>query len=1017
MVRALKDVVKQTIELDKAFTRLQMVTKATDAEINKMKSDYIALAKEMHVSLSTVTDAAEAWLRTGMNAADATEALRASTILATDAFMEGGEATQYLVAAQKAYGLEANELLGVVDKLTTLDTKAATTAADLGEALSMSASSSGLAGISMDKYLAILATASETTQQSASNIGNAWKTILARLQQVKLGSALDEEGQDISNVDKLLKEYGIDLMKTTSNLENMEALLDELGGNWKRYTAAQKSEIATVVAGTRQRDKLIATLNNYDRVMELTAESTNSAGSAMEKFNIYADSTEAKLNDLKTAWTKLADATLNSDIVEWFVKFGTKALDATAKAGGLVPVLMELAGVMVAIKAASTGNVLGIALGAGAVVGGAIYQAVDAIKTQKEERIAEAKKEAEAIKQSARSEIKDAQDLMKKYLELNNVLEKTKEQKEELVKVSEQLADTLGIEKETLAGSVLEFNEAVNAYYRSVQETYQKKIEDANKKLQESMDEIEEKAKDNITALTILITLGTLGITSLINDESGKNIAQKWAEDIERTSEQTSGALKVTEEYSNAVTELSNAFGVANDAAKNLLDKTLDIDKWDRSEQGAKELANRLSDIKSILDDMKLSATDENRDDIEALVEYFSVVMQFYSQELETFQSTDHILTEYYDKRLKDLKEQKELEDELAKQKEKQEKLESAELKKQEALLEVEKARAELAKAKEKRIQVFRMGKGLVYEEDTESIANAQEDLTKALDNYASAVKDYDKVFSELYGTATEQLSSAVEELERVYGYVLLQNPAVREYFQTPEKREEFMALSFSEQLSALLEFIVGAEGETAIKEKVYSEIAGLGEKAVEEFGLSGEIPDTEAAIEARGAKVRGGVFGTGEGGAETVSNYLDERSQEEARNRQKEAFEMVQAVIDKWHLREGDRGRWGQVFKSEGVLDEFWLLSDEQRNALKGYHSGGIVGQSAFKSDTEMYAKLLKGEIVLPQSKFNNIIEKVRSNTTNNSSVMNIGNISLPNVTDTDSFVNELQKISYAKA
>lgn len=98
------------------------------------------------------------------------------------------------------------------------------------------------------------------------------------------------------------------------------------------------------------------------------------------------------------------------------------------------------------------------------------------------------------------------------------------------------------------------------------------------------------------------------------------------------------------------------------------------------------------------------------------------------------------------------------------------------------------------------------------------------------------------------------------------------------------------------------------------------------------------------------------------------------------------------------------------------GVLDEYRLLSEEERSALKGYHSGGIVGQSSFKSDTEMYSKLLKGEIVLPQNKFNNIIEKVRTNTTSNSSVMNIGNISLPNVDDVDSFVTELQRISLAR-
>ena len=367
MVRAMKDVVKQVIAIDTAFTRLKMVTQASDEQLSKMKSTYISLAREMKVSLSTVTDAAEAWLRTGMNAKDANDALQASIVLSTVAFMDGATATQYLVAAQKAYGLEAKDLMGVVDKLAILDSNAATTAADLGEALSMSASSAGLAGIELDKYLAILATTSETTQQSASNIGNAWKTILARLQQVKLGSAMDEEGQDISNVDKLLKEYNIDLLKETDNLENMEGLLDTLGERWKNYTAMQKSEIATIVAGVRQRDKLIAALNNYDRVMELTTKQAEEEGAAQKKMQDYMESTQAKIDNLKTAWTELADATLQSEWIEWFVTLGTKVLDFGKKAGGLVPVVIELAGAFALLKGGIAGIAGGLVVGAVAV--------------------------------------------------------------------------------------------------------------------------------------------------------------------------------------------------------------------------------------------------------------------------------------------------------------------------------------------------------------------------------------------------------------------------------------------------------------------------------------------------------------------------------------------------------------------------------------------------------------------------------------------------------------------------
>lgn len=251
IIGKLKDVVTQTIELDKAMTSLQMVTQYTDSQMQDLKETYIELAQEMGVTVSTVTSGADEFLRAGLNATEANDALRASLILSTVANMDSATSTKYLIAAMNAYGLEASELIDVVDKLSAVDIVAATSSEELGEALSLSASSAQLAGIDLDKYLGMLATVSETTRQSASSIGNSFKTILARLQQVKLGSLLDEEGQDISNVDTALKEYGIDLMSVTNQMTDMGAVIDLLGTKWSTYNVAEQSELATTIAGVR----------------------------------------------------------------------------------------------------------------------------------------------------------------------------------------------------------------------------------------------------------------------------------------------------------------------------------------------------------------------------------------------------------------------------------------------------------------------------------------------------------------------------------------------------------------------------------------------------------------------------------------------------------------------------------------------------------------------------------------------------------------------------------------------
>ena len=63
---------------------------------------------------------------------------------------------------------------------------------------------------------------------------------------------MDEEGEDISNVDTVLKQYGITLRNTDGTFRDTSKVLEELSVKWKDFNSAQKSELATTIAGVRQ---------------------------------------------------------------------------------------------------------------------------------------------------------------------------------------------------------------------------------------------------------------------------------------------------------------------------------------------------------------------------------------------------------------------------------------------------------------------------------------------------------------------------------------------------------------------------------------------------------------------------------------------------------------------------------------------------------------------------------------------------------------------------------------------
>lgn len=318
--KVVNTVVTSVKELDKSFTEIQMVTKQTAQETAELRSQYIDLARAMGATVKEVTDGANDWLRAGMSIEETNEALEASMVLSKVGMVESAEATKILISAMRGYKLEASELMTIVDKLSAVDVAASVSTEDLGLAIQKGSASARLAGLSLDEYLGMVAAVAETTQESGDIIGNSFKRIFARAQRVKLGETVDEEGEDISNyfsdVDQAMASIGINWAKETDNLNDLGAGLDTLAKRWQTLDTAQKKQIANAVAGAHQMDRFIVLMDNYDRAVELAGVSTNSAGSAMEKYEVYLQSLEARMNSAKAAWEEVGAAFLDSGLVD-----------------------------------------------------------------------------------------------------------------------------------------------------------------------------------------------------------------------------------------------------------------------------------------------------------------------------------------------------------------------------------------------------------------------------------------------------------------------------------------------------------------------------------------------------------------------------------------------------------------------------------------------------------------------------------------------------------------------------
>lgn len=340
--RAAQEAKDTVVELDKAATDLAIVTGSGSEEAYVLLKEYNQMAQQLGATTTQISDAAAEWLRQGKTAAETATLIEQSMILSKVGAMESATATQNLTSAMKGYGMAVEDVSRIVDKLTAIDLKAAVTASDLAVAMSRTANSANISGVSMDRLLGYLATVEEVTQKSAETIGESFKTIFARMGNIKLDNYLDDDGEDLSDVETVLKSFGIALRGVDGDFRNFAEVLDDVYAKWEQFGAIDKRAIANAFAGTRQQENFLVLMENYGKALEYAGVAADSAGTALEKFSAYEDSIGAKAAAFTAALESLTMDTIDSDLVKDLIDAGTAVIEFAEQAGLLRAALISI---------------------------------------------------------------------------------------------------------------------------------------------------------------------------------------------------------------------------------------------------------------------------------------------------------------------------------------------------------------------------------------------------------------------------------------------------------------------------------------------------------------------------------------------------------------------------------------------------------------------------------------------------------------------------------------------------
>ncbi|MFW6311866.1 MAG: phage tail tape measure protein, partial [Nanoarchaeota archaeon] len=162
------------------------------------------------------------FFRQGRSTEEALKLTEAAATAAKVASIDAMESANYLTSAINGFGLATERAMEVSDKFAALGASSASSYEEMAVALSKVAPSANVAGVGIDFMLGMLAKGVETTREAPENIGTAFKTIFARMTQIKDFGATIEEGMSMNKVEEALKSIGVALTNEQGKFRDME---------------------------------------------------------------------------------------------------------------------------------------------------------------------------------------------------------------------------------------------------------------------------------------------------------------------------------------------------------------------------------------------------------------------------------------------------------------------------------------------------------------------------------------------------------------------------------------------------------------------------------------------------------------------------------------------------------------------------------------------------------------------------------------------------------------------------
>jgi len=323
-INAIKQMTTNVIELDSAMTELRKVTDASEATYDKFLTSASDRAKKYGASLIDTVSATSDFARLGYGIDDAAKLADASIVYKNvgDDIKSIGDASSSVISTMQAFGIEAEDVMTIVDRFNEIGNKYAISSGGVGDALMRSAAAMQAAGNTLDETIGLV-TAANTVVQDPDKVGTTLKTVSMYLRAAKTDAEEAGESTDgmAESVSKLRDEFltltngKVDIQLDEDTYKSTYQILKELSQVWDELTNITQANILEKIGGKRNSNIVAALLENFQIAEDAMNTAADSEGSALAENDKVLDSIQGKINVLKASWQDLSQAFISSDFI------------------------------------------------------------------------------------------------------------------------------------------------------------------------------------------------------------------------------------------------------------------------------------------------------------------------------------------------------------------------------------------------------------------------------------------------------------------------------------------------------------------------------------------------------------------------------------------------------------------------------------------------------------------------------------------------------------------------------